>query len=32
MAIGMGMPMEKVRMQCMEKMVLPCGPAPPAED
>lgn len=28
MAIGMGMPMEKVRMQCMEKMVLPVGPAP----
>jgi splicing factor 3B subunit 5 len=32
MAIGMGMPMEKVRMRCMEKMVLPCGPAPPVEE
>lgn len=28
MAIGMGTSMEKVRMQCMEKMVLPVGPAP----
>lgn len=32
MAIGMGMPMEKVRMHCMEKMVLPCGPAPAVEE
>ena len=32
MAIGMGMPMERVRMQCMEKMVLPVGPAPAVED
>jgi splicing factor 3B subunit 5 len=31
MSIGMGLPMERVRMICMEKMVLPVGPAPAVE-
>ena len=32
MAIGMGMPTEKVRLNLMEKMVLPVGPAPVVEE
>lgn len=32
MSIGMGLPMEKVRLHCMEQMVLPVGPAPAVED
>lgn len=32
MAIGMGLPTERVRMQSMEKMVLPVGPAPAVEN
>ena len=32
MSIGMGQSMERTRMMCMEKMVLPVGPAPPVED
>lgn len=32
MAIGMGVGMERVRMRCMEGMVLPVGPAPEREE
>ncbi|KAF2860720.1 splicing factor 3B subunit 5/RDS3 complex subunit 10, partial [Piedraia hortae CBS 480.64] len=32
MAIGTGMSMERMRMHCMEKMVLPVGPAPPVDE
>lgn len=32
MAIGMGVSMERVRMRCMEGMVLPVGPAPVVEE
>lgn len=32
MSIGMGECQERVRMRCMEGMVLPCGPTPKAED
>lgn len=32
MAIGMGQASERVRVQCMEKMVLPVGPAPVVEE
>lgn len=32
MAIGMGVPTERVRMKCMEGMVLPVGPAPAVEE
>lgn len=32
MSIGMGQPMEKTRMWCMERMVQPVGPAPAVEE
>lgn len=32
MSIGMGQPMERVRMHCMEKMIQPVGPPPAVEE